>query len=109
MSNVHLYSVGQDEGCVGRAQAAIHCCVRQNMPVLVHKSRYRLNTAARGPDQGIFAWVKMSDFNTSEETGKASPVNLRPYVTKSDSAFSAEKMKFSNRRKFAEKSFISLL
>lgn len=37
--------------------------------------------AAKDPDKGIFMWVEMSDFNTPEETGKALPLNLRPYVT----------------------------
>jgi len=43
--------------------------------------------AAEDPDRGIFIQDKMSDFNTSEETGKVSsenslPLNLRLYVPK---------------------------
>lgn len=43
-----------------------------------------------------YLWVKMSDFNNSGKTGRALPLNLRPYVTQSFSAFSIERNEVSS-------------
>lgn len=58
----------------------------------------QLNMAAKDLDQGIFIWVKMSGLNTSKETGKTLPFNLRLYVVKLVSAFYEEIRKFYNSR-----------